>query len=100
MAIVMLRLNLVANSAVGKQHGSAGLEGRPMDFCFHEFRLDYEQTKHLAFKNGIHSDPFSTGNHMWRISCSGYDVSDTIYIYLWPESKHGNVSAIVEDQVH
>jgi len=96
MAIVMLRLNLVANSAVGKQHGSAGLEGRPMDFCFHEFRLDYEQTKHLAFQNGIRSDPFSAGSHMWSLFCFPSDMSDDIAVFVRLESNPGSVSAIVE----
>ncbi|RLM60324.1 hypothetical protein C2845_PM14G18570 [Panicum miliaceum] len=99
MTIVMLRHNLVANSAVGEQHGSAGLEGRPIDFRFHEFRLDYEQTKHLAFKHGIHSDPFSAGSHMWSLSCFPYvapDKGEYISIFVRLESKPGSVSAIVE----
>lgn len=99
MTIVILRLNLVTNSAEGKHHGSAGLKGRPIDFSFHEFRLDYEQTKHLSFELGIHSDPFSAGSHMWTISCFQYvapDKVEYISIMVRLESKAGSVSAIVE----
>ncbi|KAG2620231.1 hypothetical protein PVAP13_3NG078805 [Panicum virgatum] len=39
---------------VGEQHGSAGLEGRPLHVCFHEFRIHYEGTKHLAVGQSIH----------------------------------------------
>jgi speckle-type POZ protein len=48
---------------------SSGMQDHPIDFCFHEFRLDYEQTKHLAVGKAVYSDPFSAGGHTWKITC-------------------------------
>ncbi|CAL5005164.1 unnamed protein product [Urochloa decumbens] len=89
---------------MNKQHGSGGLEGRPVDVCFHEFRLDYEKTKHLAAGHAIYSGPISAGGHMWRISCfpRGNVLSDNCeYLSVFVElvskgSKPNGVSAIVE----
>ncbi|CAO2179744.1 unnamed protein product [Urochloa humidicola] len=87
-----------------KQHGSAGLGRRPVDACFHEFRLDYEQTKDLAPGHPIYSDPFSAGGHKWRIICfpRGNAVSHNgKYLSMFVElvskgSKPNGVSAIFE----
>lgn len=106
MAIVCFwfRLNLAANSAVGKQHSSAGLDGRPTDFRFQEFRLDYEKNKHLEAGHAIFSDPFSAGGHMWRISCfprginSVYDKGEYLSVFVEVVSKPwvSGVSAVFE----
>ncbi|CAO2202602.1 unnamed protein product, partial [Urochloa humidicola] len=87
-----------------KQHGSAGLEGRPLDVCFHEFRLDYDQTKNLAPGHAIYSDPFSAGGHIWRIRCfpRGNVLSDngkylSVFVELVSKAcKPNGISAIVE----
>ncbi|CAL4999813.1 unnamed protein product [Urochloa decumbens] len=87
-----------------KQHGSAVLEGRPVDVCFHEFRLDYEKTKHLIAGHAIYSDPFSAGGHMWRIKClpRGNDLAHSheylsVFVQLVSKgSKPNGVNAIVE----
>ncbi|CAL5005162.1 unnamed protein product [Urochloa decumbens] len=42
------------------------MEGRALDSAFYEFRVYYEQAKHLAVGATIHSDAFSAGGHMWR----------------------------------
>ncbi|CAO2162687.1 unnamed protein product [Urochloa humidicola] len=34
-----------------------------------EFKANYEQTKHLAAGEAVHSDAFPAGGHMWRINC-------------------------------
>uniref|UniRef100_K3YL21 BTB domain-containing protein n=1 Tax=Setaria italica TaxID=4555 RepID=K3YL21_SETIT len=81
-----------------------GLDGRPTDFRFQEFRLDYEKNKHLEAGHAIFSDPFSAGGHMWRISCfprginSVYDKGEYLSVFVEVVSKPwvSGVSAVFE----
>jgi speckle-type POZ protein len=78
------------------------MQGRPIDFHFHEFRLDYEQTKHLAVGKAVYSDPFSAGGHMWKIKCfprgnwsSDSDEHLSVFVELENQPRL-SVSAIFE----
>jgi speckle-type POZ protein len=78
------------------------MQGRPIDFHFHEFRLDYEQTKHLAVGKAVYSDPFSAGGHMWKIKCfprgnwsSNSDEHLSVFVELENQPRL-SVSAIFE----
>ncbi|KAG0524441.1 hypothetical protein BDA96_07G211600 [Sorghum bicolor] len=78
------------------------MQGRPIDFRFHEFRLDYEQNKRDVFK-AVYSDPFSAGGHMWKIKCypRGMTSSDShrnLYVFVQLESQPrlSSVSAIFD----
>ena len=33
-----------------------------------EFKVNNEQTKHLAAGEAVHSDAFPAGGHMWRVN--------------------------------
>ncbi|CAO2211554.1 unnamed protein product [Urochloa humidicola] len=62
-----------------------------------EFRVDYEQTKHLAANEAVHSNAISVGGHMWRINW--YGSSPTLLgISMMVElmNKSRSVKAIVE----
>ncbi|PVH37200.1 hypothetical protein PAHAL_6G269800 [Panicum hallii] len=66
-----------------------------------EFKVDYEQTKHLAAREAVHSDPISAGGHMWRINwyprgicTSGRMRGVTMMVELMSKSR--NAKAIVE----
>lgn len=85
-----------------KQHQSARMQGRPIDGHFHEFRLNYEQTKHLAVGKAVYSDPFSAGGHMWKIkfyphgNFSGKNEHLSMFVELENKHRSRSVSAIVE----
>ncbi|CAO2207332.1 unnamed protein product [Urochloa humidicola] len=53
------------------------MEGRALDSAFHEFRVDYEQAKHLAVGAAIYSDAFSAGGHMWRVNFYPRGISES-----------------------
>ncbi|CAL5001037.1 unnamed protein product [Urochloa decumbens] len=79
------------------------MEGRALDSAFHEFRVDYEQAKHLAVGAAIHSDAFSAGGHMWRVNLypRGINESDngqyvSVYFELLNRTMTRSVSAIFE----
>ncbi|PUZ52293.1 hypothetical protein GQ55_6G258500 [Panicum hallii var. hallii] len=66
-----------------------------------EFKVDYEQTKHLAAREAVHSDPISAGGHMWRINwyprgicTSGRMRGVTMMVELMSKSR--SAKAIVE----
>ncbi|KAF8653758.1 hypothetical protein HU200_061874 [Digitaria exilis] len=76
------------------------LEGRAIDSAFHEFRVDYEQTKKLGIGKTIQSDAFSAGGHMWRVHYypHGCTRSDKGYVSIYIElvNKSRSVNAICE----
>lgn len=65
-----------------------------------EFQVDYEQTKHLAAGEAVHSNDIFAGGHMWRINCypHGIDTSWMGPVTMVVEfmSKSGSAEAIVE----
>ncbi|CAL4942739.1 unnamed protein product [Urochloa decumbens] len=79
------------------------MEGRALYSASHEFRVDYEQAKHLAVGAAIHSDAFSAGGHMWRVNLypRGINESDngqyvSVYFELLNRTMTRSVSAIFE----
>ena len=59
--------SLVQFYAVSEQPLWTRLEGRTIDSAFHEFRVDYKQSKHLGIGKAIYSDAFSADSYMWRV---------------------------------
>ncbi|OEL18149.1 BTB/POZ and MATH domain-containing protein 1 [Dichanthelium oligosanthes] len=80
------------------------LEGQTIDSAFHEFRVDYEQTKHLGIGKAIYSDAFSAGSYMWRVHYYPHGHRDSVHkvrqsyvsIYIELVSKSRPVNAICE----
>lgn len=70
-----------------------------MDSAFHEFRVDYEQAKHLAIGAAVHSDAFSAGGHMWRLNLypRGISQSDNgLYVSLYFELLERSMTRTVD----
>nr|TKW11282.1 hypothetical protein SEVIR_6G223100v2 [Setaria viridis] len=82
------------------QPRTSRLEGRTIDSAFHEFRVDYEQTKNLGIGKAIYSDAFSAGSYMWRVHYypHGCTKSHKSYVSIYIElvSKSNSVNAICE----
>jgi speckle-type POZ protein len=55
-----------------------------------KFKINYEQTKHLAAGHAINSDAISVGGHMWRINFYPHGVQET------PEEGKDNPSIFLE----
>ncbi|RLN03706.1 hypothetical protein C2845_PM13G23060 [Panicum miliaceum] len=76
------------------------LEGQTIDSAFHEFRVDYKQTKHLGIGKAIYSDAFSADRYTWRVHYypHGCTKSDKSYVSIYIElvSKSRPVNAICE----
>ncbi|CAO2173310.1 unnamed protein product [Urochloa humidicola] len=79
------------------------MDGRALDSAFREFRVDYEQAKHLAVGAAIHSDAFSAGGHMWRVNLYPRGISESdngqyvsVYFELLNRTLTRSVSAIFE----
>jgi len=78
------------------------MQGWPIDFHFHEFRLYYQETKHLAVGKAVCSNPFSAGGHMWKIKCfprgtGSSDSDEHLSVFVQLENQHRlSVSAILE----
>ncbi|KAF6993071.1 hypothetical protein CFC21_010011 [Triticum aestivum] len=75
-----------------------------MDSAVLQFRLDYEQIKHLSVNQVISSDVVSVGQHMWRIDCyprglekhSDKDNGNYVSLYLRHLSSSRSVNAILD----
>ncbi|CAL5005172.1 unnamed protein product [Urochloa decumbens] len=67
-----------------------------------EFMVNYEQTKHLAAGEAVHSDAFPAGGHTWRVNCYPRGIDEEansgshLSIFLELLSNSGSVSAIFE----
>ncbi|CAL5013613.1 unnamed protein product [Urochloa decumbens] len=61
-----------------------------------EFSVNYEQTKHLADGNAVHSDAIAAGEHMWRIKYCPAPVSRDLCLSLQLLSKSSDINAIFE----
>ncbi|CAL5013626.1 unnamed protein product [Urochloa decumbens] len=68
-------------------------------FGFLRFKLDYEQTQHLAIGDVVSSKNFSAGDYMWKINCypRGVDIdgkNEHLSLYVQLVSKSKNVKAL------
>ncbi|CAL5005169.1 unnamed protein product [Urochloa decumbens] len=61
-----------------------------------EFSVNYEQTKHLADGNAVHSDAIAAGEHMWRIKYCPTPMSRDLCLSLQLLSKSSDINAIFE----
>jgi len=93
------RLNLLADHAVAKRSRTPRLERRVIDSAFHEFRVDHEQTKHLAVGTPVSSDAFPAGGYMWRVNYfpQGFREADKGYVSIFFEllSKAASVVSAI-----
>ncbi|TKW11283.1 hypothetical protein SEVIR_6G223200v4 [Setaria viridis] len=86
---------------MGKRCRTTRLERRSIDSASHEFRIDYEQTKHIDTVEAIHSDAFSAGGYMWRLDCYPYgdgecDDDDYLSVFFELLTEFTSVNAIFE----
>ncbi|TVU05007.1 hypothetical protein EJB05_48154, partial [Eragrostis curvula] len=85
---------------MSKRKCSAGPEARTtiVDSATVELKVDYEQTMHLAKGEAVHSNIFSAGGHMWRISCypRGTHLPRHLCIMVEHLSKSRCAKAIIE----
>ncbi|TVU04994.1 hypothetical protein EJB05_48141, partial [Eragrostis curvula] len=66
-----------------------------------KFKVNYEQTKHLAIGNAVHSDEISAGGHTWRINCyprgnATFGNGEHLAIFVELMSKSRIVKAAIE----
>jgi speckle-type POZ protein len=84
---------------VAKRSRTPRLERRTIDSAFHEFRVDHEQTKHLAAGTLVSSDAFPAGGYMWRVKYfpQGFTEAEKGYVSIFFELlSKANVPAICQ----
>ncbi|CAO2184341.1 unnamed protein product [Urochloa humidicola] len=71
---------------------------------FFTFKLDYEQTQHLAIGDVVSSENFSARDYLWKINCypRGVEIdgkNEHLSLYVQLVSKSKNVKALFNAKV-
>ncbi|KAF8653765.1 hypothetical protein HU200_061881 [Digitaria exilis] len=66
----------------------------------HQFRLNFEETKHVPIGHFVNSGDISSGGHLWRINCFPQNKGEYISVYLHHESETKDAQAIFEVFCH